>query len=42
MTEKHYYTYWCSNHDWWNYDENGNPVILDTAPQKAKKVINVT
>lgn len=37
MTEKHYYTYWCSNHDWWDYDENGNPVVLDTAPQKAKK-----
>lgn len=31
------YWYWMSNNDWWSYDENGNPVVNENAPQKAKE-----
>lgn len=37
MTVNKYLTYWCSNDNWWDYDENGNPVVLETAPQEAKE-----
>lgn len=37
MTADKYLTYWCSNDDWWDYDENGKPVILPTAPEEAQK-----
>ena len=36
MTADKYLTYWCSNDDWWDYDENGKPVILPTAPEEAQ------
>ena len=37
MTADKYLTYWCSNDEWWEYDQNGNPVILPTAPEEAQK-----
>lgn len=42
MTANKYLTYWCSNDNWWDYDENGIPVVLDTDHKKQKTVINVT
>ena len=37
MTADKYLVYWCSNDDWWEYDENGDPVVLPSAPEEAKK-----
>ena len=37
MTADKYMTYWCSNDDWWDYDENGKPVVRPSAPDEAKK-----
>ena len=37
MTADKYLTFWCSNDDWWDYDESGIPVVLPTAPDEAKK-----
>ena len=36
MTGDKYLTYWCSNDDWWYYNENGEPTILPTAPEEAQ------
>lgn len=37
MTADTYLTYWCSNDDWWDYDKNGKPVVLESAPEEAQK-----
>lgn len=37
MTADRYLTYWCSNDKWWNYDKNGKPAVLPTAPEEARK-----
>lgn len=36
LTKNFFITYWMSNRDWWEYDSAGTPVLLPTAPPKAK------
>lgn len=37
MTADRYLTFWCSNDDWWEYDENGKAVIKPSAPPEAQE-----
>ena len=37
MTADKFLTYWTTNKAWWKYDKNFKPVLLDSAPPKAKK-----
>lgn len=30
-------TYWMTNPDWYDYDENEEPYLTDTAPPEAHK-----
>ena len=36
MTTNKFLFYWSTNKSWWKYDENRKPVLLDSAPPKAK------
>lgn len=35
MTADKYLTHWCSNDAWWDYDEDGVPYVLPSAPKEA-------
>jgi hypothetical protein len=36
MTADRFLSYWASNPDWWDYNEKGEAVVRDDAPQEAK------
>ena len=37
MTADKKMTFWCSNDEWWDYNEEGKPVVLPTAPKEAQE-----
>lgn len=37
MTTDRFLSLWMSNPNWWKYDENHKPVLLPSAPPKAKR-----